>query len=198
MAGSNHLKTYLGANLNRFAEKKVADAIQVQGKALPCRVVAVSGGIATVAFEVTSSFTLPQVSVPVAESIYVRLPVQVGDLGVVRPIDVYLGGVSGQGGGVASLATPANLGALVYEPVASAGWPSVDGSKVIVQGPGGAVVQSIGGGASVTLTTSAITLTAGGHTLVINSSGISLDGKEFAAHVHSGVQTGSGDTGPPV
>lgn len=54
------------------------------------------------------------------------------------------------------------------------------------------------GSTSVTATSSQIKLTAGGVTLQIDSSGITLDGKVFETHTHSGVTTGSGDTGPPV
>lgn len=43
-----------------------------------------------------------------------------------------------------------------------------------------------------------ISLTVGGHSVVINSSGVTIDGKVFLAHTHSGVQTGSGDTGGVV
>ena len=198
MSGSNHLKTYLGDSLNRFAERKVSDALQLTGKALPVSVVAVSGGVVTVQFEVQSSFTLPQVQVPVAESVYVRLPVQVGDLGVVLPADAYLGGVSGLGGGVAGLTQQMNLTALVFVPVANAGWTSVDAGKVVVAGPTGAIVETQDGATRVVVQPGTITLTAGGQTLTISSAGINMNGREFAAHVHTNVQPGSGDTGPPL
>lgn len=181
----NALKTPLGRSLNEFALRKVQNQVQIEGKSLPCRVVAVSNTLVTVAFEVTSDFTLPNVTVPQAYSRYVRLPTQVGDLGIVRPIDTYLGGVSGLGGGTANLTPRANLAALVYEPVSAKGWPAVDPNAVVVSAPHGVVLRDDANSVSIIMHDGTITVT--GH-LVIN-------GKSFLAHDHTGVQPGSGTTG---
>ena len=54
------------------------------------------------------------------------------------------------------------------------------------------------GSSSFTITSSQITLTAGGVPIVINSSGLSINGIQFMAHEHSGVTTGTGNTGGVV
>lgn len=81
-------------------------------------------------------------------------------------------------------------------------------STVAVQGDcqlmvAGNLTNSIGGnlndvvlGNMISTATNSITLTSGGHTLLINSEGITLDGILFATHDHSGVQSGIGFTGP--
>ncbi len=48
---------------------------------------------------------------------------------------------------------------------------------------------------NLTATTS-ITLTVGGHSIVINSSGVTIDGKAFLTHMHTLVQTGTSNSGP--
>ena len=50
---------------------------------------------------------------------------------------------------------------------------------------------------NLTATTS-ITLGVGGNTIVINGSGVSINGRQFLAHEHSGVMTGGGITGGVV
>ena len=51
------------------------------------------------------------------------------------------------------------------------------------------------GTSTVTVNSSEISLTAGGYPIVINSSGLSINGSLFMAHEHSGVTTGTGNTG---
>ncbi len=50
----------------------------------------------------------------------------------------------------------------------------------------------------IDITAPVIKLTGGGTVLQIDASGITLDGKLWETHTHSGVTTGGGDTGPPV
>jgi hypothetical protein len=54
------------------------------------------------------------------------------------------------------------------------------------------------GNISIKITSSGITLAVGSMSIVISSSGVSIAGIDFASHVHTGVQTGGGDSGPPV
>lgn len=51
---------------------------------------------------------------------------------------------------------------------------------------------------SIKMTASAITLAVGDMKIEITSSGISIAGIDFASHLHSGVTTGPGNSGPPV
>ena len=193
---NNALKLPFASSQNRFAAKKINDALQLTGKALPCTVTAVSGAIVTVSFEILSDFTLPSVTVAVQESIYVRLPIQVGDLGIVQPADARLGGITGLGAGTANLSTPGNLAALTFVPVSSANWPAVDGGKVVIAGPTGVLLSDATGAAVITVDkTAGITLSFGGRSIVLNATAIYIDGKEFLGHMHTGVQSGGSDTG---
>lgn len=153
----NAQKTPLGLALNRFTQQKVLDAIATLGQALPCEVVSVAGQIVTVAFQISSAtFTLPQVAMPIATSIYDWIPVQRGTLGLTIPASVYLGGVSGLGGGTADLSKPANLSALLFLPVSNSAWvpPTGDQNLRVVQGPDGVAIQDINGTTLLTVTPS--------------------------------------------
>lgn len=156
-----HLKTPLAKSLSSFAEKKVNDALQLTGKGLPCSVVKVSGQIVTVKFELTNiPFTLPQVTIPIATSIYIRLPVQVGDKGAVIPSDAYMGGISGLGGGVADLTQRANLSSLTYLPISNTQWSAVDPNAVNINGPNGVVLRDTTTACTFVLTPASITMVA--------------------------------------
>jgi hypothetical protein len=203
---NNAQKTPLVNSLNRFAEQKAADAIQVLGRALPCSVTAVNGAIVTVKFEVNSLFTLPNVTIPQAGSAWAREPTQVGDLGFVVPGDAYLGGVSGLGGGTAGLTQQANLSALVFQPVTNKTWVAVDPNAYTLIGPNGVVLRDVDSHSVFTLTPSAvsitsangtITLSASGHTLTVGPVGVAIDGTTFETHTHSNAG-GQGVSGPPV
>lgn len=186
----NQQKTPLGISLNRFAQGKAADAIQALGKALPASVVSVRGAIVQVKFEVTSKFTLPNVTIPLIGSEYARPPIQPGCKGVVFPADAYLGGMSGLGGGTADLTPPANLTALVFSPIGNSGWTVVDGNAFVIYGPNGVVLRDAGSGTVLTLT--------GGGIHIATSGDVVVDTISVRHHTHSGVQTGGGNSGPPV
>lgn len=206
---SNAQKTHLAVDLNRFAQQKVLSVMQLTGKALPCSVVLVSGSIVTVKFEVQSTFTLPVVTMPVFGPEYIRYPVQVGDLGVTVAADAYLGGVSGLGGGVASLATPANLSALFFMPVASTKWsPSEDPNAVVIYGPDGVIIRTVDKAHSITVSPTGIVIK--GNTTIqgnlvttgtttsqqnISAPGASINGVNFNSHFHPDPQ--GGNSGPP-
>ena len=162
MNPGNYQKTPLGLSLNRIARQSVGNEIQQQGKALPCSVVAVRGQIVTVKFEVKSTSTIPQVTIPIATSRYDWLPVQVGDTGVTMPADVYLGGISGLGGGVANMTPRANLTALVFVPCAQAAWTVPDINQRVVQGQTGVLLRDLADKCRLSLTAFGLTVTIGG------------------------------------
>lgn len=168
-------KQQLSKNLTNVIRGAVADGNQISGQGLPCSVVSVQGAIVTVAFDVTSDFTLPQVTCPVSESIYVILPIQVGDKGYVTSANARLGGVSGLGAGLAPLVNPSNLGGLVFVPVGSKAWTQVDQNSVQVQGPNGAIIQTMDGTARVTINETKIEADWSGNTVIINTSQIALN-----------------------
>jgi len=157
---SNVQKVPFQRYINRFGQKKVLEYIQRTGKSLPCHVVAVSGSIVTVAFDVANPpFTLPQVTMPMFGPEWVRYPTQVGDLGITVSADTYIGGISALGGGVADLTLRANLSALVWLPIASKDWsPTDDPDAVVIYGPNGGILRT----------------RDKNHTLTVNADGIVL------------------------
>lgn len=216
-------KTPLARALNRFAEKKAADAIALLGKALPASVAAIAGSIVTVKFEISSGvLTLPNVTVPIAGPEWIRFPTQVGAKGMVIPSDVYLGGMSGLGGGVADLSLQANLSALVWLPIGNADWSATDNpNATVIYGPDGVIIRTVAKDSILTVTTALIRLQsasivfdgpvtfndtvtgAGGvvnfGTATIEAGAITSNGVNVGStHEHSGVQAGGGTSGPPV
>lgn len=168
----NAQKTPLSRSLNLVAESMASQAIQLLGKALPCSVLAVSGSIVTVGFELTNiPFTLPSVTVPMFGPEYIRYPTQVGDLGAVFPIDTYLGGISGLGGGVADLSMRANLSSLVFFPVGNKNWSApTDPNKIELYGPDGAILRTKDNTSALTVSeTGMIAKIPAGDTMVINT-----------------------------
>jgi hypothetical protein len=162
-------------------------------------VTAVKGQVVQVAFQVAAiagqtNPTLPSVTIPIATSYYDWLPVRVGDTGVAVSADAYLGGISGLGGGVASLARPGNLTALVFLPVAHASWSVPDATQRVVQGAGGVLVRDTSNHSSINTTPEAITMICQGHTLVMNATGLVFDGIVFGTHAHDQGNDSHGDT----
>ncbi len=191
-----------------FTQQKAIDEIAKRGQALPGHVISVSGPIVTVSFDV-AGITLPQSIMPVFGPEYIRYPIQVGDKGVAFPASVYLGGVSGLGGGIADTTLRGNLSTLVWFPIGSTNWPTspaIDSNAVTIYGPNGVVLRGPTTNTKMVLTpttvnmtaSTSISLSAGGHTIVIDSSGVTIDGKVFLTHHHSGVTTGGGNTGNVV
>lgn len=156
----NAQKTPLARSLNTVATRRAQDLIQQLGKALPASVVAVSGSIVTVKFELISPYTLPQVTCPMFGPEYIRYPTKVGDKGMVLPADAYLGGISGLGGGIADLSIPANLSALVFFPIASSKWSATDDpNAVVIYGPDGVILRNTANSISINATGTKIVFT---------------------------------------
>ncbi|KPJ34740.1 hypothetical protein BMUNKI379_11635 [Burkholderia multivorans] len=197
----NYSKLPLQRSLNRVAIARAAQAIEDTGNALPCRVTKVSGAIVTVEFEMQGTWTLPPVTIPKAESPWIRNPTQVGDKGVTMPADAYLGGISGLGGGTADFRRRGNLSALVFVPVSNANSAPDDPNAAQVCGPNGMIARTTQGtpsscvvnqngvsmtygGASLSLTAAGIVMSFGGHTITLDASGLSIDGNSYASHTH--------------
>lgn len=185
----NFQKTPLSRTLPRFARQVARGEISKRFLELPGFVKAIAGGLVTVNFDVPG-LNIDQATMPVAMSKYIRWPIQVGDAGFAVSASAYLGTVSGMGSGSsAATALQPNLSALVWVPISNAGWDSVDQDVVLMDAAGASIV---------TISPTGITLAFGGKSVVINASGITIDGILFDTHTHSGVTTGSGDSGPPV
>lgn len=152
----NYQKTPLARTLNAFAEKKIRGAMALLGNVLPAQIVSVSNSIVTVKFllaaTTNSPYTLPNVTVPIAGPEYVRMPTQIGDKGVVIPSDVYLGGVSGLGGGTADLSLQANLSSLIFLPIGNKNFSATDDpNAVVIYGPNGTILRNIAKTVTLTL-----------------------------------------------
>jgi len=199
--------------INRFSKNKIENQLQNLGQALPCSVVSVSGAIVTVSFEVNvpEGITLPQVTCPIAESQYTRLPIQPGDKGVVMGANARLGGISGLGLGLADLVNPTNLGGLIFVPIGNKNWFNVDGKYLFMYGVNGVELTTINQDCTLILNSSGISINLNGGTLNISNGSVIINGNIqttgtltnngvniSSTHEHSGVQTGSGNTGTPI
>jgi len=191
----NVTKTPFGQTINAFTQRTIDENYNIQGQSLPCSVVAVDKNIVTVNFEVVqnSGFTIPQVTMPIAESLYAQMPVQVGDKGVAVSASVRLGGISGLGTGQAPLTPPSNLGALFFVPISNSEW-TVDDTTAYR-------LRSANGNAKVTIGNSLITLSLGGTSITLDGTNVNINGtliingKAYLAHKHSGVKAGSDVSG---
>ena len=192
-------KVPLAQSLNTLAIHTANDTVGRMGQSLPCTVVAINNGFVTVNFEVNSYFTLPQIEVPIAMSQYVRLPIQVGDIGFCVAADALLGGLTGLGSGVPDLTPPGSLSALVFVPISKMSWQMVNENQLVMYGPNAVVIRDINNTVSITVNASGVsiignvtvqgTITASGDVV---GGGISLEN-----HVHGGVQSGGSTTDKP-
>lgn len=196
-------KLWLQQDLNAHATNRALHEIERTGQALPCVVTAVNGSLVTVSFEVQGGpWTLPPLTLPKAESQWLRAPTQVGDFGMTVPADTYLGGISGFGGTADLTVDYGNMSSLVWVPVASTAFGAApDPDKAWVNGPNGAILGDDQQQVSVVCDAKegSVTIAAGGNTWTFDSTGLTLStGIVAETHLHGGVTTGSGDTGEPV
>ena len=188
-------------NMHSFTEQKIADAAQSAGKVLPASVVSRSGNMVTVSFLLRDiPYTLPQVTIPLFGPQYIRYPMQPGDRGVVIPADTYLGGVSGQGGGIADLTPPANLSALVFLPISYTEWESVDGQVLTLYGPEGVTIRDAGSKTTFLLTPESITIaTPKTFQVTVGSTVLTLTEGQWSLSGQSGsIQDGTASTSPAI
>lgn len=191
-------KLNFASSMNRFTERKIENALQKSGKVLPASVVKQTGNMITVSFELRDiPYVLPQVTIPLFGPQYIRYPMQPGDKGIVIPADTYIGGVSGQGGGIADMTPPANLSALVFLPISNTEWQDVDGQVVTVYGPDGVTLRDSGSNTTFLLkpdsiaisTPDSFTVTVGGTVFSLTGSKWSLSGQ--AGHLQDSVASSS-------
>lgn len=168
-------KKQMSLALPRALRAAVADGKQIEGQSWPCHVVTVDGAIVTIAFDMGGDFTLPQVTCPIAESRYVRLPVQVGDTGFVTAASARLGGVTDLGTGVAPLALPSNLGGLVFVPLGRKTWDTIDANAVVIQAPNGAKILTDDGASEIIVDTGQVKITQGDVTVTITGGVVTVE-----------------------
>jgi len=157
-------------SLNAIGQARAQDEIRALGRALPCSVVAVNGAIVAVKFEIESDFIIPNVTMPMVGSEYLRLPVQVGDKGVCFGCDASIGHISGLGAPKApDLTQPGNLSALVFFPIGSKLWRSESPDKVTIYAPNGVIIKDFNNASSVTVLPGSVVILGNGMT---TSSGV--------------------------
>jgi hypothetical protein len=202
MPSNDNNTLWFQRSLNKQAANQARMAIARTGRALPCIVTAVFGSLVTVSFEVqgTNPYSLPVLTIPKAESQWMRAPTQIGDTGITVPADTSIGGINGAGAGIAQVGVQyGNLSALVFLPVASSAFPaSPNANQAWLNGPAGAVLSDEAQTASVTVSANLVTIVAGGKTFTFSSAGFTMSSGVVAeSHIHGGVATGSGVTGTP-
>jgi len=209
---SDYSTLWLQKKVNQVATNAALQAIAQTGKALPCTVTAVSGAFVTVSFEVqvpydvngvTQYYTLPPVEMPCATSQWFPNPTQINDVGLSVPSDVFLTGITGQGGGIAIEGiNPGNLSALVFLPIGTTNFPTPP--RANIAWPNAPHGGRIGDSANTTYIdcdpdTGTVTITAGGKSWTFTSAGLTMSNSiVLESHLHTGVTGGSSDTGPPV
>lgn len=247
----------IAGNLQQIVSYEVQSALQSSGWSLPCQVKEVSsdGLFVTVSIAVRNlSGLFQQITIPVMQSQYVRLPIQVGDVGITRKADISLYQISGiiSGGGNPNFGQDGNYEAiLAFEPISTRGNNVSSGSEEIgikafptspdinmtwIYGPDGAIIQDltidnngnqvVNGkiiinnqgvtiqdittsgssqtvNSSVAVSSSGVRLQSGSSYIQINKNGsidiegtsVTIMGKDFIGHHHTGVQTGTSQTG---
>jgi hypothetical protein len=138
----NQLKTSFANALNNLAYARALNVASALGKALPCSVVKVADRNVTVKFEMETDQPLSEVTIPVAYSEYVRLPIQPGDKGLAIPGDVSIGDISGLGGSISNFNPIGNLQALVFHPISRQAFQSEAGDYVTLYGPTGVLAKT--------------------------------------------------------
>ena len=162
--------------INRHAATKINDAIDMLSKSLPCKILAVSGSFVTVRFDVQSGVGIPDTTMPIAGSEWIRLPVQVGDTGVAMSVDAPNSGVSGLGS-TGNAYQPANLSAMQFFPVGSAKHPArQDANKLELYGKNGVIITDTANGSAK------ITIISGGISTTVD---VTISGKSFLNHKHT-------------
>ena len=171
-------KIPFAASLSNAIQTKIDENEQSSGQCYPCHVTEVNGSIVTINFEVIvpDGVTLPPVTCPIAESQYVRLPVQVGDKGIAIAANTRLGGISNLGLGYAPLINPSNLGGLVFMPIGDKKWFTVDGTYLFMYGINGVELTTINQDCKLTLTSTGITINLNGGNLIVNNGNTTMNG----------------------
>lgn len=194
-------KLNFASSMNRFTERKIENALQKSGKVLPASVVKQTGNMITVSFELRDiPYVLPQVTIPLFGPQYIRYPMQPGDKGIVIPADTYIGGVSGQGGGIADMTPPANLSALVFLPISNTEWQGVDGQVVTVYGPDGVTLRDSGSNTTFLLKPDSIAIsTPDSFTVTVGGTVFSLTGRKWSLSGDAGhLQDSVASTSPAI
>lgn len=185
--------------LSHLARRQASLVDEHRGRALPASVTAVQGRIVTVRLEVDCNPALPPLNVPIAESEYMRVPIQPGCKGLVVSADVSLGQMTGMGARRPALNdSSSNLSSCVFLPLSNAEWEKLDGNMLQLYGVAGVqITDRLNGSSTVTLTKDAVTLSTGAATVTLSggkveiSGELIINGQPYKAHQHSNGNNGS-------
>lgn len=205
-------KLLFSQNLVGVIDNQISEAQQADGWELPCTVKSISddGLFVTVDFTISQGqFPIPTITIPIAESEYVRLPIQIGTVGITKKITADITYISGQQDGVSTLNPSGNLNtALCFVPITNKKlFPTTPNKNALwLYGPSGVIIQDTEGNSVVTLSQTQITMQSGTSFITINKDGsivikgssVTIMDKDFITHHHSGVSTGSSNTGNVV
>ena len=203
---SNYIakKFPMAQNIALAMDARVGAAMQKAGWNLPCKVVAVSsdGLSVTVSIQVTNAnIQFSNVTVPISESRYIRIPVQIGDFGYLVSTDITLSSVTGKQNSVPVWGQSGNYEQnMAFVPVSNIKTfpltPNVN--AVLIQGPQGVIITDDTNGSTITLTASGINMVSGSASVQITHDGnvnitgtLNINGKPYMAHEHGGVSTGT-------
>jgi len=207
-------KVIFAQNIGEIARHAISSESQSNGYQLPCRVARVitdeSGntidGFVEIEFQVVGlSVPFPNIVVPVVGWRYLRFPIQVGDVGITITIDTDTQYISGIYDGIATINGSGNLGpTLAFLPIMNTRMENSDNPQaVVVVGPQGAIIRDDNSNSVVTISATGIRMQSGSAYIQINHNGsidiegtsVTVMGKNFLSHQHSGVQTGTSNTG---
>lgn len=169
---SNDLKNPLFHVVPAIIRKKIGDIIAQEGSPLPCHVTGVSGAMITVAFDVLTTYVIPQITIPLFGPEYIRYPIKIGDLGVTVPVDAGISYTTGQGTGLPDLSQPGNFESLFFMPIGNKNWVPVDPNQVTVYAPNGATIRDTNSGAVIVLHPTQISITVGTSSWVMDGTSI--------------------------
>jgi hypothetical protein len=157
------LKTPLQQTLAKAIAAGAQDKVQALGYGMPVTVTAIrSPWIVTVTPAAdTTPWTIQPIELPVAVPPYIALPIQIGDAGVMIPVGVRLGGLSGLGAGTPKLTdVVGNLATHVFMWLGKTSYVTPDpqavclleptGNCQLLAGPTGVKIQGANGNLDVT------------------------------------------------
>jgi len=197
-----------GQNMAGAIDYRAGVQFEQIGWELPCTVKAISddGLFVSVEFSIREApFQFPIITIPILQSQYIRLPIQVGDVGVTRFADVSTLHICGKLPGVAGFGNAGNLNAvLAFQPIVNINFAQTPDKNVLwCYGPDGVILQDQAGNSKVTINSDLVKLESGSSYITINKNGeidiqgssVKIMGKDFISHHHGGVQTGGSNTG---
>jgi hypothetical protein len=180
MSGSdNSLTMPLAYHGPAAIDHRTQDRWQLATQPIPCSVTKIVGELVQVKVEAQGKYTIPTLLVPQAFSEWVRQPTQVGDKGWVVPANYYLGGMSGNAGGVANYSPRGNLTTMVFMPISQKKFPNNTNrnlNQTFINGKEGTVNQTTDGKFSINVDgkNSKITLGADGSTITFTKDKVEI------------------------